>query len=65
MFKPFKKFNWKAVAILGAIIGAMNYSPATEKYPVAYSLGYGAGMSGVIVLFSSLITKGEKDYKVN
>ena len=64
MNNPLKKFNWKAVAIFGAIVGAMNYSPSTQRYPVAYSLGYGVGMSGVVVLVASTITKGAKDYQV-
>lgn len=64
MHNPLKKFNWKAVAIVGAIIGAINYSPTEQKYPIAYSLGYGAASAGFLVLGASVVTKGAKDYQV-
>ena len=59
--KLFRKINYKALAILCAIIGAVNFDK-DQQYPIAYSLGYGMGAAVMFTIPVLIVAKGEKDY---
>ena len=58
------KINWKAVLILGLIIGAFNYD-ADQKYPIAAAFGYGTGVTIVALPYALIVGKGKKDFQLN
>ena len=58
------KINWKAVLILGLIIGAFNYD-SEDKYPVAGALGTGTGVTILALPYALIVSKGKKDFTTN
>ena len=58
------KINWKAVLILGLIVGAINYD-TDEKYPIAAALGTGTGVTIVALPYALIVSKGKKDFTTN
>lgn len=55
------KINWKAVLILGLVIGAFNYD-SDKKYPVAAALGTGTGVTIAALPYALIVSKGKKDF---
>ena len=59
--KVFNKINIKALAILCACLGAINYDK-DQQYPIAYALGYSAASAVMVTIPVLIVAKGEKDY---